>query len=220
MKIPQRNYFMYKKIYETDCKNVNCSVKLEDFLKINFNDIISKSKKKVFTIYFICLQYPELYESFKINEQSPIKKLKMFYQNIFNLILFFVSFEPENPEEENKEDIQKEIMTYYLLFDHLNILFEKPYFIQSINGDIDYKSEELKQKIDENFKNQSNQLLENLNKILNEGNSLEKYNREFYNKFQEVLNNWITIYSNFDDEIIKIFIEKTNEKEIADYKKK
>ena len=48
MRIPQRNYFMYKKIYETDCKNVNCSVKLEDFLKKHFNDIISKSKKKKF----------------------------------------------------------------------------------------------------------------------------------------------------------------------------
>ncbi len=55
MRIPQRNYFMFKKIYEIDCKNVNCSVKLEDFLKIYFNNIISKSKKKF--LLFILFVY-------------------------------------------------------------------------------------------------------------------------------------------------------------------
>ena len=50
MRIPQRNYFMFRKIYETNLKNINCSFKLEDFFKIYFNGIISKSKKKVFTI--------------------------------------------------------------------------------------------------------------------------------------------------------------------------
>ena len=59
----------------------------------------------------------------------------MFYQNIFNLILFFISFEPENAEKEknaekeNEEDIQQEILAYYILFDELNNIFEKPYFI-------------------------------------------------------------------------------------------
>ena len=109
-----------------------------------------------------------------------------------------MSFEPKKQEKKNEEDIQQEIMIYFNLFEQLNNLFEKPYFIQSINGDIDLKSEELIQKVDENFKNKSNELKTSLYSILNQGIILEQYNDEFYNKFKEILENWITLYSTFD----------------------
>ena len=103
MKIPQRNYFMFKKIFETYSINVKYSFKLEDFLKLYFNDIISKSKKKVYTIYFICLQYPELYESLEINKDSPLNNLSIFYINISTIILFFISFEPKKKKRKKKK---------------------------------------------------------------------------------------------------------------------
>ncbi len=100
---------MFKKIFETYTINVKYSFNLEDFLKNYFNDIISKSKKKLYTIYFICLQYPELYESLEINKDSPLNNLSIFYINIFIIILFFISFEPKKKKKKMKKIFNRKL---------------------------------------------------------------------------------------------------------------
>ena len=220
MRIPQRNYYMFKTLIEIDFININCILTFKDTLKDCFNKEILKSTKKIYTIYFICLQYNDIEELIKNNENNPLESLSIFYQDLFKLISLFISFEPKNLDKDEEEDIQQEILKYKILFDQLNNIFLEPYFIQSINNEIDYKKEDFKKKIDQNFVDNSNKIIDTIKVIINQGKFLENYNEELFTNFKEILEQWKNLYSNFNSEIYSIFIDKSNEKEIADIKKK
>ena len=166
IRIPQRNYLMFKDLIGNIINPLNSYYDLEIFFEQHFSNIISSSSEKIFVIFCLCILYPNLEAFFNNGNHFVISN---FYKDIFQFIFVFISFEPENNEQDSENIFtQEEIKNYFKIIQDLNKLVEMPYFIQVINEEIDYNSQELKNKVDENFKNKSNELYQFIKILSNE----------------------------------------------------
>ena len=217
IRIPQRNYLMFKDLIGNIINPLNSYYDLEIFFEQHFSNIISSSSEKIFVIFCLCILYPNLKAFFNNGNHFVISN---FYKDIFQFIFVFIFFEPENNEQDSENIFtQEEIKNYFKIIQDLNKLVEMPYFIQVINEEIDYNSQELKNKVDENFKNKSNELYQFI-KILSNEKVLQQYSEDLYNNYYNMMEKWEKLYVIYNSKISEIYIEKTNEREIAEIKKK
>ena len=85
IRIPQRNYLMFKDLIGNIINPLNSYYDLEIFFEQHFSNIISSSSEKIFVIFCLCILYPNL-KAFFINGNHFVSLI--FIKTFLNLFLF------------------------------------------------------------------------------------------------------------------------------------
>ena len=218
-RIPQRNFLIFGKILIN--YKINFSYKNFEDLNENIMQNIAQSQQKLFDIFYISLLYlnQEIYnvnnekeEKAKKRKEGWFYRIPKFYRKLFKIVQYFITYKDiyisDNIEDESiKELVFNEINEFFEWFKKLNSLIENKIFIFVINKGKNYDFRNDIKYVNENDKNNVNQMMEKLTSFRDKDCLfIEKYSSSFYNYIKSIMDNWCSKYSDYKKQVFEIFI--------------